>query len=103
MDSFERGKNGFFSGSSLCWVVFIFQIWISVQKKPLIKITKMFALLVSLFLLVVPIIAYNGVDVSSRVTTSSWQCMAKAGYTFACVRVYQVSEIANHAHVFICH
>lgn len=30
-----------------------------------------------------------GVDVSSRVSTSSWQCLKSNGYHFAIVRVYQ--------------
>jgi hypothetical protein len=33
--------------------------------------------------------ATHGVDVSSRVGVSSWQCMVNNGYTFASVRVYQ--------------
>jgi hypothetical protein len=33
--------------------------------------------------------ATKGVDVSSRVTKSTWQCLANSGHSFAIVRVYQ--------------
>jgi hypothetical protein len=36
-------------------------------------------------------LAYHGVDVSSRVGVSNWQCLANNGYSFAIVRVYQSS------------
>lgn len=35
--------------------------------------------------------AYSGVDVSSLVSTDSWQCMASSGYTFAVIRGYRSS------------
>ncbi len=34
-------------------------------------------------------LATVGVDVSSRVSLSSWECAKKAGYNFGVVRVYQ--------------
>jgi molybdopterin/thiamine biosynthesis adenylyltransferase len=48
---------------------------------------QLFVVLVALLPLMLN--AYRGVDVSSRVYTSNWQCMADNGYSFAIVRVYQ--------------
>jgi len=36
-------------------------------------------------------VAYYGVDVSQRTTSSSWSCLASNNYHFAVVRVYQSS------------
>lgn len=49
----------------------------------------MFAQLLLLIALLPIFYAYKGVDVSSRVGKSNWQCLASNGYTFAIVRVYQ--------------
>lgn len=49
----------------------------------------MFAQLFLLIALLPLFFAYRGVDVSSRVYTGTWQCLANSGYSFAIVRVYQ--------------
>jgi hypothetical protein len=39
--------------------------------------------------------AYRGIDVSSRVGASTWSCLANSGYSFAIVRVYQSNGVPD--------